>query len=123
MLTKTDWKSVPPYGKENRSPIRQFAYATVMEFLENSKVGEVYEVTDCPEIPGNDALRMAEKVRGAMRTELWNLRKDYDMRDEVNIFRRKERLFMERVKPRVKPAPMKRNPYPGDAPKVADRTI
>ena len=114
MLTKTDWKAVPPYGKEGRSPIRQFAYKTVIEFLETSEVGDVFEVTGFPEMDGNDAMRMAEKVRGAIRTELWHLRKDCDMRSDVNIFRRKERLFMERVKPKQR----KPNPYPGDMPRV-----
>lgn len=117
MLTKTEWKNVPPYGKENRSPIRQFAYKTVIEFLEASKVGDVFEVTGFPEMSGVDAYRMADKVREAMRTELFHLRKDYDARSDVKIFRRKERLFMERTKP-WKPEPRKPNPYPGDMPRV-----
>lgn len=117
MLTKTDWKSIPPYGNQSRSPIRQFAYKTVIEFLEASKTGDVFEVTGFPEMAGNDAMRMAEKVRGAIRTELYYLKKDKDMRDEVNIFRRRERLFMERKEP-WRPTQIKPNPYPGDIPKV-----
>ncbi len=117
MLTKTDWKTIPPYGREGRSPIRQFAYKTVIEFLEQSKVGDVFEVTGFPEMAGNDATRMAEKVRGAIRTELFYLKKDKDMRDKVNIFRRRDRLFMERKEP-CRPAQVKQNPYPGDMPKV-----
>lgn len=119
MLTKTDWKDVPPYGNQGRSPIRQFAYKTVIEFFENSEVGDVFEVTGYPEMSGNDAMRMAEKVRGAIRTELWHLSKDYDTRSDVNVFRRKGRLFMERKEPlnpvKIKPKP---NPYPGDLPRV-----
>lgn len=118
MLTKTDWKAIPPYGKENRSPIRQFAYKTVLEFLENSEEGDVFEVTGFPSVEGNDTLRMADKVSQAMRTELWYLRKDYDMRSDVKIFRRKERLFMERTRVRKPQEPIKRNPYPGDLPRV-----
>lgn len=115
MLTKTDWKSVPPYGRESRSPIRQFAYRTVMEFLESAEEGDVFEVTGFPQMEGDDAIRMAEKVRSAMRTELWYLNKEKDLRREVNIFRRKERLFIERKEPWRAP---QGNPYPGELPRV-----
>lgn len=117
MLTKTDWKSVPPYGKENRSPIRQFAHKTVLEFLDASKTGDVFEVTGFPQMEGVDACRMADKVREAIRTELFYLKKDRDMRDEVKLFRRKSRLFIERKEPWV-PRQVQRNPYPGDMPRV-----
>lgn len=118
MLTKIDWKNVPPYGAENRSPIRQFAYKTIVEFLENSEVGDVYEITGFPTIEGNDTLRMADKVSQAIRTELWHLRKDYDMRKDAKVFRRKERLFIERTEKWMPKVKVERNPYPGDMPKV-----
>lgn len=121
MLTKTDWKDVPPYGNQGRSPIRQFAYKTVLEFFEASEVGDVFEVTGYPEMSGCDVFRMAERVRGAIRTELYNMKTTggLDRREEVNLFRRNGRLFMERKKPlnpvKIKPKP---NLYPGDFPRA-----
>ena len=115
MLTQIEGKDIPAYGKGNRSPIRQFAYKTVIEFLENSKVGDVFEVTGFPAIKGNDKLRMAEKVAQAMRTELFYLYKDHDARDDAKIFRRRERLFIERVK---RFTPQIRNPHHKNLPVV-----
>lgn len=114
MLTKTEWKAIPPYGKEKRSPIRQFAYQTVMEFIEVAEHGDVFEVTGYPEMSGADMCRMADRIIQAIRTELYHAKKQGD----IKTFRRKGRVFMEYpepVRPYVKPKP---NPYPGDMPRV-----
>lgn len=76
-------------------------------------------MTGFPQMKGVDTLRMAEKVRGAIKTELWNIDKSSGRHGEVNVFRRKERLFMERKEPwEPEQAKRKPNPYPGDMPKV-----
>ncbi len=112
MLTKTDWKSIPTRGRDERSAVRAFAHETAVEFMEGSSPGDVFEVTDWPQQDGVDASRMVERVRGAMRTELCCLRKAKGFEGDINLFRRQGRLFIEREAPvrAVRPA----NPYPGN---------
>lgn len=119
MLTKTDWKSIPPYGKQNRSPIRQFAYTTVMEFMEVAEQGDVFEVTGYPEMSGSDTARMTDRVIQAIRTELFHAKKQ----GTIKTFRRKGRVFMEYPDP-IRPYDLRKpNPYPGDLPRVVKTAI
>lgn len=94
MLNLINENEVPRYNKFPRSEVRQFAYDTLTEFFANSNIGDVFEITGSPKTT-NDELRNIEKVAQALRTELYYMKR----RDDAKVFRRKTRLFIERVEP------------------------
>lgn len=121
MIAAIERKDIPPQGNRERSAVRQFAFEAVGEFLEKSSPGDVYEVTGWPDIPAESAIQRSAKVVGAIRTELWH----FDKRSEAEVYRRRERVFLERKEPKVfaqpRPVPEKVAPrrWPEDFQKVS----
>lgn len=93
MLKKISREDLPPQCSRNgeRSPERQFAFETVVEFLKTAQEGDVYEVTGYPERKGEEPIKQLDRIAQALRTELWHMTKQRD----VKVFRRRGRLFME----------------------------
>ena len=106
MLTTIDKKELPMLGNRAKSELRVFAEETIAEFLENSKAGEIAEVTEAPlkEASPSEASRLVN----ALRQAAWGA----DCLDEVRQFRRGSRVFLERQK--LIPRRSKPNPYPFD---------
>lgn len=94
MLRMLDRSEVPTMRCAERSEVRRFAADTLREFLDVAQAGDVAEVTGAPEA-GGDAVRQAERVMSAIRTEAFYM----DARTLVRAFRRRERMFLERVEP------------------------
>ena len=94
MLKQIAREDVPDFRTEAKSPLRVFARATLTESFESAAVGDVYEVDGIPEVDGADALRIADKAVNALRTELYH----FGRRDDAKAFRRRDRVFIERVK-------------------------
>lgn len=105
MLTTIDKKELPMLGNRAKSELRVFAEETIAEFLENSKAGEIAEVTEAPlkETSPSEASRLVNALRAAGYHA--------DRHAEVHQFRRGGRVFLERKKV---PACRKPNPYPFD---------
>ena len=95
MLTIIDKTEVPTHGTGERSEIRKFAMETLKDFFEICSFGEIAEVTGAPEVDAADEIKRADKIIGAFKTELYYSKN----RQEVRIFRRKNRIFLERKKP------------------------
>lgn len=96
MLTKIERQEIPQY-RPNRSPLREFADATAREFVASSNVGDVCEVTGA----GSDDDKWAPRLAQMLRSSLFYMDRDRDMRDEVRVFTRcGTRLFMERLEPK-----------------------
>ncbi len=112
MLTYLEPVEVRKLRLHDKSVYRQFANDTLREFLEQANVGDVFEVTGMPDGPEDATTRM-RKVRQAIDAERFY----EDKRNDVKVFQRKGRLFLERTEPYV-PTKRKPNPYPGDLPKV-----
>lgn len=111
MIEAIDRKDIPPQGGRERSPMRQFAFGAVGEFLEVAQVGDVYEVTGWPDVPAETALHRAAKAVSALDTELWH----FGAKDFAKVYRRRERVFLERREQRkVEPA---RNEVRREAPR------
>lgn len=105
MLTTIDKKELPMLGNRAKSELRVFAEETITEFLENSKAGEIAEVTEAPlkETSPSEASKLVNALRAAGHHA--------DRQAEVRQFRRGSRVFLERMKV---PACRKPNPYPYD---------
>lgn len=107
MLKMLDKSEVPASRYTEKSELRRFAEATVKEFMAAASVGDVAEITGAPDTGAEGAIAKADKVMAAIRTELYYT----DCRDKVKAFRRKERMFLERVEP-WKPTRFRPIPYP-----------
>lgn len=104
MLKQITKEEVPRYRKP-KSEARQFAYDALNEFFSSATIGDICEITELP-LTNDDPAKNAERVASAFRDELFYMRK----RDQAKIFRRKDRLFIERVKP-IRVQKTERNPY------------
>ena len=93
MIVQIEKDQVPRNRFQEKSKERIFAEQTLKEFFEQANPGDTFEVTDFP--GQGDALKDAERVASALRTELFYLSK----RDQAKVFRRKERLFIEKQEP------------------------
>lgn len=104
MLKRIERADVPPLGFNVQSPIRQFAAETLGEFFEAAQPGDVFEVSGWPSDSARDAVRQADRVRQAVKDELWAMgRGTRGGKPVVEVFRRKERLFIRMPEP-VTPA-------------------
>lgn len=93
MLVQLEKDQVPRNRFQEKSKERVFAEQTLEEFFEKANPGDTFEVTGFPS--QGDALKDAERMASALRTELFYLSK----RDQAKVFRRKERLFIEKSEP------------------------
>lgn len=113
MIERIEREKVPPFGSGcPRSPMRQFAFEAVGQFLAEAREGDVYEVTGCPAEEGEDGRHANQRLSQALNTELHHL----SMRRDVRVFRRGGRLFMERRAPATHIAHAARGEaaHPGD---------
>lgn len=120
MLTPISKADVPSYATgKPRSERRIFANESLTEFMSTAKVGDIVEVTELP-LGEGDTQKSFASVRQAFTEEAWSMSRgrDVDLRDEIRIFSRQGRLFLERMAPKPKKIKPKPNPYPGDLPRV-----
>lgn len=113
MIEKIERDEVPPFGRGcPRSPMRQFAFEAVGQFLAEAREGDVYEVTGCPAEDGEDGRHANQRLSQALNTELHHLSR----RRDVRVFRRGGRLFMERKAPAspIAQAARREAAHPGD---------
>ena len=92
MLTLMDKRDAPSHRRLERSERRVFAESTLEEFLGLARTGDVAEVTGLPALV-EDPVANADRVANSIRTELFY----QGRRREVKVFRRRDRLFLERV--------------------------
>lgn len=120
MIAAIDRKDIPPQGGRERSPMRKFAFGAVGEFLEAAREGDVYEVTGWPDVPAESSLQRAAKAVSALDTELWH----FGAKDIARVYRRRERVFLERKAPKPQPTKTK-GPWkwPDDFPEAQQTNV
>lgn len=92
MLTILDKRDAPSHRRLERSERRAFAESTLEEFFGLAQAGDVAEVTGLPRL-ADDPVANVDRVAAAVRAELFY----QGRRREVKVFRRRDRLFLERV--------------------------
>lgn len=101
MITPISRKEVPRLSNKPLSERQIFAEQTVEDFFASTKVGDIVEVTDIPDLYG-DAKRNTQAIRQAIIAAAHNA-EGKSMRDHMKAFSRGERLFIERIEPWVPP--------------------
>lgn len=96
MIKPADKNELRSLGRFAATGLREFAAATLEEFLGVSKVGDVYEVTGFPVRDGQERAKAAERTAAELRSEGYYMGR----RDEAKVYRRKDRVFLERRPPR-----------------------
>ncbi len=110
MITRIKRADIPCPGGRSRSEMRDFARKTLEEFIESTEVGDIVEVTGFPTVR-DDQIANAERFMSALETEAYHL----ECRQQTRRFRRKGRVFIERMRePQKAMARPKPNPYPYD---------
>lgn len=92
MLTKIKPEDVPTQ-KKGKSEITLFAGKTLREFMDSSEVGDIAEITDVPTEGIRDPERLVKKVMSSLRNERFSM----GLRDKVQPFQRKNRMFLKRI--------------------------
>ena len=95
MLKMIDKSEVPDCYVKEKSPIRLFSKKTIEEFLAMSpKPGDVAEVTGAPVNMDSGGV---QKLASSLRNELYYMKRDADMNQEVRVITRGgSRVFLER---------------------------
>lgn len=103
MLNQVEARDIPALSSgKPASPMRAFADEAAREFMEAYAVGESAELTGWPADAGRSAEWSAAKARRAVVDALWRMRRGCgrDLRREVEVTRRGERVFMTRLERR-----------------------
>lgn len=108
MLTIVENYEIYQRRTVEQTPIRRFANEMVKEFMKIAKPGEVYEVTGAPQEGITDNQKKAAQLSQALKTEI----RQQGRSNDIDVFQRNRRVFMERKRPRT--SSPKPNPYPYD---------
>lgn len=90
MLTKITRNDLPNPGGRPRNELREFARATLEEFVSTTKPGDIAEVTEIP-LVCDDPRRNVDKLMSAFSTEYYH----FDSEVTIRRLRRGERVFLQ----------------------------